>query len=508
MQVEHLPKAKQQVDSGIRMLSTHFNPDADTATIEHRYWLAQLYRAIVFLQGDADLNSSTYDELNSQLACLLEGKYEITWNGRILTFEIDGNFAEQSEDYEGYTCQRLDQLGIQNILLQKELTNTSVQFDASASVEECQDEQASEELVYSKPVRRNKTEETPVVDQEGKNEQPENTAQGNQSLTANTSDEQTGAEEAPTDPAPTHDQPEGGASESEAPEQGSAQQDNASEQPPAIKDVRVLIGKDKANHPVYWEFGHPGLTNRHLLITGSSGQGKTYGMQTFLYELARQQIPSVVFDYTDGFLPSKLEKPFAEAMKDRITQHIAIIHKIPINPFKRQTTVLEGFSIPESSAQVASRFAAIMKHVYQFGEQQYSALYKACREGIDEHGDEMDFYKLQQNLENANTNYAKTVLSKMQQLFDMDLFDTQNALDWAEMTKREGRVTVIQLTTLDRVTQTIITEMLMWDAWYALVKSGTPTRPFVQFLVKAIISCVPLSMISRLSTPAAMIPSV
>lgn len=485
MQVEHLPKAKQQVDSGIRMLSTHFNPDADAATIEHRYWLAQLYRAIVFLQGDADLNTSTYNELNSQLACLLEGKYEITWNGRILAFEIDGNFTEQSEDYEGYICQRVGQLGIQNILLQKEITNTNVQFDASASVEEGQDDQPSEEFVFSKPVRRNKTEEFPASNHEGENDQPESAAQGDQLPTTDASDEQTGSTEANHDPEPTHEQPEAESSENEEPEQENAQQENAAAQPPAIKDVRVLIGKDKANHPVYWEFGHPGLTNRHLLITGSSGQGKTYGMQTFLYELARQQIPSVVFDYTDGFLPSKLEKPFADAMKDRITQHIAIIHKIPINPFKRQTTVLEGFSIPESSAQVASRFAAIMKHVYQFGEQQYSALYKACREGIDEHGDEMDFYKLQQNLENANTNYAKTVLSKMQQLFDMDLFDTQNALDWAEMTKREGRVTVIQLTTLDRVTQTIITEMLMWDAWYALVKAGTPTRPFVVVLDEA-----------------------
>ena len=46
------------------------------------------------------------------------------------------------------------------------------------------------------------------------------------------------------------------------------------------------------------EFGNKALANRHLLITGTSGQGKTYSIQTMLYELARCDISSVIFDYT------------------------------------------------------------------------------------------------------------------------------------------------------------------------------------------------------------------
>ena len=45
---------------------------------------------------------------------------------------------------------------------------------------------------------------------------------------------------------------------------------------------RVLIGKDLYMHNVYWEFGSTALANRHLLVTGTSGQGKTYSIQTML----------------------------------------------------------------------------------------------------------------------------------------------------------------------------------------------------------------------------------
>lgn len=58
-----------------------------------------------------------------------------------------------------------------------------------------------------------------------------------------------------------------------------------------IDPGRVLIGKDRYAHDVYWEFNNKALANRHLLITGTSGQGKTYSIQTMLYELEKQMFP-------------------------------------------------------------------------------------------------------------------------------------------------------------------------------------------------------------------------
>ena len=58
---------------------------------------------------------------------------------------------------------------------------------------------------------------------------------------------------------------------------------------------------------IYWEFGNPELANRHILISGKSGQGKSYFIQCLLLELAQNGISSMIFDYTDGFKNSKLE---------------------------------------------------------------------------------------------------------------------------------------------------------------------------------------------------------
>ena len=86
---------------------------------------------------------------------------------------------------------------------------------------------------------------------------------------------------------------------------------------------------------VYWEFGSPQMANRHLLITGTSGQGKTYSIQTMLYELAKGNVSSVVFDYTEGFRLDQLEPEFVDSMHNKINQHIVKIQGVPINPFNK-----------------------------------------------------------------------------------------------------------------------------------------------------------------------------
>lgn len=257
-------------------------------------------------------------------------------------------------------------------------------------------------------------------------------------------------------------------------------------EPKKLEDIRVLIGKDKKNLPVYWEFGHPKLANRHILITGTSGQGKTYAIQTMILELARQNISSVVFDYTDGFLPGKLEPEFEQELEGKITQEVAILNRIPVNPFRLQTIEIPPFgSVPEKSTTVAGRISDILKHVYSFGDQQAANIYAACKQGVDQFGASMDFAKLRQLLDDMGTPQSKSVLSKMAQFFDMDLFDSSREFNWQDVTQGNGKVTVIQLTGLDRELQTVVTEIMIWDAWYSLTKFGNKNTPFVVVLDEA-----------------------
>ena len=60
---------------------------------------------------------------------------------------------------------------------------------------------------------------------------------------------------------------------------------------------RVLLGKTKDGREIFWEFGHPKLNNRHFLIFGNSGMGKTYAIQAILCELGRKGQNSLIIDY-------------------------------------------------------------------------------------------------------------------------------------------------------------------------------------------------------------------
>ncbi len=449
----HLAKAKTQVKMGCEVLKEHFDPESDD--VERRYWFAQLYRAISF--GDAGkLRAELLDDL-------IDGEFTIEWDGAAYGFWFDT--PEEGDktyvDYEGdmpVTIHEIAQGSIQRLLLQKTDADDVEPVQVVGAIEECDEAEAEapdeidglelgEHETEARPAAAEKTGEAPISNAPGKDFKPKPIA-------------------------------DSGLADSE-------QAGDASESAP-LEQIRVLIGKDQRKNKVYWEFGHPQLGNRHVLITGSSGQGKTYCIQAMLLELARQGISSVIFDYTDGFMPGQLDEQFEKALSGKITQRFAILDKIPVNPFIRQESELPGnITFQESASNTAGRISEVLSHVYHFGTQQSSAIYTACRDGINRYNDAMDFKKMQMLLEEIGSKEAKSALSAMQQFLDSDVFDTAKGFDWRDITRRDGKITVLQLTGLDRTLQTIITEITLWDAWYSLKKFGKKDLPFVVVLDEA-----------------------
>ena len=251
---------------------------------------------------------------------------------------------------------------------------------------------------------------------------------------------------------------------------------------------RVLIGRDKLSNSVYWEFGNPQLANRHMLITGTSGQGKTYSIQTMLYELSKNNVSSVVFDYTEGFRLDQLEQTFVDRMGNKIKQHIVYHTGVPVNPFKRHEVDVAGMSMPEKPADVATRIADIFKHVYDFGDQQFSAIFESARKGIERYGDGMNMEHFKEMLEEekSNNKTAQSVLSKMSPFLHSIEFNSTNEFDWGRILYAdEAELNIFQLTSINREMQVIITELMLWDAWYYTKKVGSKDNPFVVILDEA-----------------------
>ena len=253
-----------------------------------------------------------------------------------------------------------------------------------------------------------------------------------------------------------------------------------------ISNVRALIGTQKGySHKVYWEFGHPSLANRHMLIQGKSGQGKTYFIQRMLREMSSQGVPSIIIDYTDGFKKSKLEDAFKESLGDRIEQHIVLVNKFPLNPFKRNEIEIDDEFFPENNVSVAGRFKSVLNSVYNFGDQQLNVIYNAVLRGLNKYGDNMDLTHLKDELISDNTAISNSILNKLSELLDINPFES-NEFDWSNiLDNSSGKVLIIQLTGLSKDIQRVISELILWDLWYYKASVGTEDKPFVVVLDEA-----------------------
>ena len=252
-----------------------------------------------------------------------------------------------------------------------------------------------------------------------------------------------------------------------------------------LANVRALIGTvEGSKHEIYWEFGNPKLGNRHLLIQGKSGTGKTYLIQRLIMELSKQKVPVIIIDYTDGFTPDKLEKEFINVLCDNLVQHIVIKDKFPLNPFKKyQKTLFDGSLMEEDNVDVADRFVSIIGSVYnQLCIQQKHAIYQAVLMGLEKK-EVMDLKDLEQELINQDNAVALNALSQLKVFIDKNPFNSVNTFDWSDINYPSSAVTVIQLTEIKRDIQRIITEMILWDLWYYKTShGGNEKQPFAVIL--------------------------
>ena len=254
----------------------------------------------------------------------------------------------------------------------------------------------------------------------------------------------------------------------------------------SISSVRALIGTQKGySHKVYWEFGHPSLANRHMLIQGKSGQGKTYFIQRMLKDLSNQGIPCIIIDYTDGFKPSQLEPNFKESLDSKINQYFVVKENFPLNPFKRNNIMIdEDIFIEEDNSTIASRFKSIINSVYGLGIQQSNTLYQTVLDCLDKYGDNLDLNILKEELLNDESNTAQAVLNKLNELLDKNPFASTD-FDWSVLDNNDGKIYIIQLTALSKDIQTIITEFILWDLWNYKSANGSEENPFIVVLDEA-----------------------
>lgn len=503
---EHLLKARAQINNGLRVLIPAFAPRAsqDGGTLrednrpDQRYWWLQLHRLVT---SKAEIDSNQQAEVLSALERLAEGDYVIDWRASVFAFWNDDNSdgtkrigtwkpiesKELTADIYAIGSEFVRRLAIDG-------SNSSLTWDEWQNLAREVGPNVCENLDdIELPVGEDDDEDMPVWDEQQDREQDEAEPNGVEIPPPNEVEpaipESTPEPIAPplvpstsaVVPLPTHEP--------------AAVSDIVGSDAPLISipvspiPDRILLGKTvNGAKPVYWEFGNSELANRHMVVFGTSGMGKTYAIQCLLSELGRAGQNSLVIDYTDGFIPSKLEKATQSCLEPK--QWFIRQKPLPISPFKAQVSEEAGMTFKDTPITIAKRVAAIFKSVYELGNQQFPVLIDAITEGVEQSGDGFTMVQLLGVLETYiqdeihSTGTVRTTISKLKPFIQsMPFADDNNGIGWRELfSDTTSRCHVFQFHMVDRHSARALIEFVLWDLYSFVSSFGNKHLPRVVVL--------------------------
>ena len=506
----HLRKARAQIANGLRVLAPALAPRQDKNQTgderpDRRYWWLQLHRLI---SSRAEIEDRLKVDVLSAMERLADGDYTIRWDAAVLAFWSDdaASVAQRIGSWTVSTGVAEVEAGIYTLGsgLVRDIA-LKHGWHPKTWDEWVADSSATADNVCG---RLDDTEDMTADDDEDDMpgwtdlESPSDDDDGDGDVGATTvqdrhQEEQDEAEEPVSDPiaAEIPAQPDAAASETSA---GSEPAEPFPPQPggtptpvenaPTVPN-RILLGRTvNGDEPVYWEFGHKDLANRHMMVFGTSGMGKTYAIQCLLSEFGRQGQNSLIIDYTDGFVDSRIEEAVKVGLRPQ--QHYIRKEPLPINPFLKQVSIEEGMEFPDTPNTIGKRVAAIFKSVYDLGDQQFPILVDAVAEGVKAHGDNFTMQGMMQVLESFidNPRYTKArvqgVMTKLRPFVDEKPFAGGGGDDdWRAMFEdQERRCHVLQFLQVDRHTARALIEFVLWDLYAHARRFGNKNQPKVVVL--------------------------
>jgi len=507
---EHLLKARSQVNNGLNVLMPAFTPISKEADLEdtrpdRRYWWMQLHRLIA---SKSEISRAQQTDVLAALERLAEGDYDISWNAAVFAFWTDSKDANIQEIghwkagvSDGVTA-CIYAMGSQFV---KQLaTDSPALFDLSKGLRElvvqvadniCDTMEDSDLPPCDEEYEEEWDEENKSdFDEENKSESGESRSDLADNFEP-VDDVYHEGDSLPPDEQPSDDKL-GLISPIDDKSLGALQQaslDNSALQSTdsgivgSLEKIpdRILLGTaGDGSRNIYWEFGHPGLANRHMLIFGASGMGKTYAIQCMLCEMAKAGQNSLIVDYTNGFLPNHLEETTRRLLDP--LQHVIRQKPLPINPFLPQSSDNGGILLAETGNAIGKRIAGIFNAVYQIGDQQFSVLHRAVMEGVETYKSQMSLDKMLQILDDYTEDKkikapALTLHSKIRPfVLDNPFAYGAEGFNWDSLFSDKTRLChIFQLAGLDMHSSRLVTEFILWDLYGYLQSKGKKTDPKV-----------------------------
>jgi DNA phosphorothioation-dependent restriction protein DptH len=482
----HLIKACEQVQDGLSHLTQLLAPnrcDIQRVTFDRRYWWAQLQRSITS-RSMTPMPEQQRKLLDVALVQLTEGYYEIQWQGAIFTFWTDDPSKEVktanialsagviSPPFHVPTNSVIRHVsigyqGLEELFTGKEGSDKTI--DLLADPIGIRPEFTLPDSVTSEfPETNDITSEIPKVSSDEivlpiAAEDPIIQIVNLEKEISITEDE-----------SANNDSEDIVLAKNDTKSETSLSKEFSYSPPPE----KLLIGSKSNGEPVYWHYGSSQLANRHLIIFGSPGFGKTYGIQCLLAEMAHQNLHSLIIDYTNGFLPDQLEQRFNNITNPK--NHYVYHEKLPLNPFHKQQQIINPLlpAFEEKPFDVATRVSKIFKSVFDsMGEQQFATLVRTLESGVSSYSN-YSFESVLKGLIEEHSSYGETLANKLEPFIKAEPFRQDCDSSWDEMlNSSDSLVNVIQLLGYSSDIQRLVTEFVLWDLYDYARRTGNKNRP-------------------------------
>ncbi len=225
---------------------------------------------------------------------------------------------------------------------------------------------------------------------------------------------------------------------------------------------KLKLGTEVTGYKIKLYYGEE-LENRHILVTGKSGTGKSYCINSMMNQLDSQNVSTIIFDFSGSMATYDLHR-ISDSSVDFMDVDMCGIGLFDFRD--------SAYGVMESARHYAQRIADTLQALMNLGPKQKGYIRECCLKQYS-YGKQMNFEDL---LEDMFQLQERSLYLRLKELGDCRCFQVENRFDWESVLK-DGRKHMITFSDYDAAERILLTELLLLDLLGFVEERGAGAFP-------------------------------